>query len=51
MAAASATNRKFKNQNSFREKPVREVNSIAALLPEKKEWCAEYGLQMLMLNG
>ncbi len=52
MAAASHIARKFKRQESCRpDKLHRDVNSIAASLPDKKEWIAEHGLQMLMLNG
>jgi hypothetical protein len=52
MAAASAASRKYKHQESLRpDKLQRDVNSIAAFLPEKKEWIAEHALLMLMLNG
>ncbi len=52
MAAASTANRKYKRQESVRpDKLSRDVNSIAAMLPDKKEWIAQHRLQMLMLNG
>ncbi len=51
MAAAGTASRKYKRQESIRDKLHREVNSIAELLPDRKEWSAEYSLQMLMLNG
>jgi hypothetical protein len=50
MAAASTATRKY--QESMRpDKLPKDVNAIAASLPDKKEWVAEHGLQMLMLNG
>ena len=51
MAVASSATRKYKLQESLPDKLHRDVNTIAALLPDKKEWIAEHGLQMLMLNG
>jgi hypothetical protein len=52
MAVASTATRKYKHQESLRpDKVHRDVNSIAACLPDKKDWIAEHDLQMLMLNG
>ena len=51
MAAASTANRKYKRQESVRDILHRDVNSKVTVLPDKKEWCAEYSLQILMLNG
>jgi hypothetical protein len=49
-AAASNATRKY--QESLRsDKLPKDVNTIVASLPDRKEWIANHGLQMLMLNG
>jgi hypothetical protein len=50
--AAAASNATRKYQESMRsDKLPKDVNTIVASLPDRKEWIANHGLQMLMLNG
>ena len=53
MAAASsaAVRKHFHYQEGLSDKVGREISSVAASLPDRKEWIAEHNLHMLMLNG
>jgi hypothetical protein len=51
-AASSAAARKhLHHQEALTEKVSRDISSVAASLPDKKETVEEHNLFMLMLNG
>jgi hypothetical protein len=51
-AASSAAARKhLHHQEGLTDKVNRGISSVAASLPDRKEWIEEHNLDMLMLNG